>query len=84
MVSLPPHLQARPAARRESSPAERAIDDLLARKPAPRASAQASTAQHPRNIELTLARFRAHIADKSLEQLLANYGGRGSLLDLLV
>ena len=83
MVSLPPHLQARPA-RREPSPADRAIDDLLARRPAPLAPAVASTRQNPRDIELALARFRARVAGKSLEQLLATYTGRGSLLDLLV
>ncbi len=83
MVSLPPHLQARPAARRESSTVDKAIDDLLARRPAPRATAEASR-ENPRSIELALARFHARTAGKSLEQLLASYTGRGSLLDLLV
>ncbi len=84
MVSLPPHLQARPAARRESSPADRAIDDLLARRPAPLATATDSVRQNPRSITLAIAHFHARVAGKSLEQLLATYRGRGSLLDLQV
>ncbi len=84
MVSLPPHLQARPASRRESSPADRAMDDLIARRPGPQARVEVATEQSLRSVELALARFRARIAGKSLQQLLAAYRGRGSLLDLLV
>ncbi len=84
MVSLPPHLQARPASRNEPSPADKAVDDLLARRPAPHAGVATYTRRDPRHAELALVRFHARVAGKSLEQLLASYTGRGSLLDLLV
>ena len=87
MVSLPPHLQARPASRREDSNAEKAIDDLLARRPAVRVNTSIEDAfliQNPRDLKTGIARFRALVAGKSLRQLLETYRGRGSLLDLLV
>ena len=87
MVSLPPHLQARPASRREDSSAEKVIDDLLARRPAVRVNTSIEDAfliQNPRDLKAGIARFRALVAGKNLRQLLATYRGRGSLLDLLV
>ncbi len=87
MVSLPPHLQARPASRREDSNAEKAIDDLLARRSAARANTSLASAfltQDPRDIQAGIVRFRALVDGKSLQQLLETYRGRGSLLDLLV
>ncbi len=87
MVSLPPHLQARPASRREDSNTDKTIDGLPARSSTARAHSSLTDVflrQDPRDVQAAIARFRALVANKSPQQLLATYRGRGSLLDLLL
>ncbi len=86
MVSLPPHLQARPASRRETPSADKLIDELLARRPANRAGPAIAQEQHSiqDSIQEDINLFRERVKGKSLQQLLDLYPGRGALLDLLL